>query len=72
LAIVTGPAIGADDALRALQTSEQPETLVKRVDGLAIELQQPSGLRRRQIETKTLHSFSDPIVRQLAPLEHFE
>lgn len=53
-----------------LQTDEQPEALVKGVDSLAIELQQPGRLRRRQIETKALHNFSDPIARQLAPFEH--
>jgi hypothetical protein len=29
-------------------------------------------LRRRQIETKTLHNFSDSIARQLAPFEHLQ
>ena len=55
-----------------LQADEEPEALVKGVDRLAIELQQPGRLSRRQIETKAFHHFSDSIARQLAPFEHLE
>lgn len=56
----------------SLQSNQESKPVIERVHGLAIEPQQPGGLRRRQIETKTLHNLFYPITRQLAPLEHLE
>ena len=48
--------------LHALQSNRQPKTLVKRIDRLAIELQQSSRLRCGQIQTKALQNFLDAIA----------
>ena len=45
-----------------LQGDQEPETLIKGVHRLAIELQKRRGLRRCKIQTKAFHYFFDPIL----------
>jgi hypothetical protein len=47
--------------IHSLQGDQQPETLVERVDGLAIELQKSCALRGRKVQTKALRHFFDSI-----------
>jgi hypothetical protein len=49
--------LGWPALVHPLQADEQPEALVKSVHRLAIELQRPGRLSRRQIQTKALHNF---------------
>ena len=47
---------------RSLNRNQQPEPGIKPVDRLAVELEQMGGLCGRQIETKALQDFFDPVL----------
>ena len=63
-----GKAIQTHDSLElaalcgSLHRNQQPETGIKPVDRLAIQLEQMGGLCGCQIETKALQDFFDPVL----------